>query len=178
VFPYLPSAKHGEPGHPLYLSLRQGGGRWDNPDLYRLSYLAHTPSGAIAEAFGSLSVWNPAMLKLPELYGSVRSLGVYSIDEEAHPFLDLDDATALLDRSLRPTAVVIRNLPRTQAIAADIFRENRWSGIQWWSSQRPQWTVCALWETGALEIQEVRGIAEHPALADAARTLAKHREGI
>lgn len=177
VAPLLRSAETGEPGHPLYMNPRQGAGRWDNPDLYHLLYLAHTPSGAIGETFGGIVRWTPAMLVVPGIPGSTRWLVVYSIDEEAHPCIDLDDARTLLDRGIRPTEVVIRNRPMAQAIAAGIFGEQRWSGIQWWSYQRAQWTVCALWDTAALVVESVEAIPSHPALADAARALAKDLTG-
>lgn len=78
-----------------------------------------------------------------------------------HPCIDLDDVKALLDRGIRPTEVV-RNRPRTQAIAAGIFGEQRWSGIQWWSYQRSQWTSSALWDTDALVVERVEEIPGHP----------------
>lgn len=141
-------------------------------------YLAASPEGAIGEAFGSFTVWTPAMLSFPALPGSRRSLGVYRMDEAALPLLDLDDANALVARSLRPTHVVVRNRPRTQQIAADIYAEGRWAGIQWWSFQRPQWVVIAVWHTDDLELQHVEDLVEHPAFDDAATTLAKARSGI
>ena len=178
VFPHLPFADPGEPGHPLYLSARQGSGRWDNPELYQLSYLAHSPEGAIGEAFGMISRWVPGMLAFPELPGATRRLGVYSVDEETHPCLDLDDSRALGERGLRPTDVVVRNRPKTQAISARVFREDRWSGVQWWSHQRPQRTLCAIWDRGALAFSHAEDLVGHPGLADAARELAKERDRI
>jgi hypothetical protein len=74
--------------------------------------------------------------------------------------------------------VVIRNRPRTQQIAAQIFNEQRWAGIQWWSYQRPQWTVVALWASRSLTVASVDDLRGHPALDDAARILAKTRRGV
>lgn len=178
VFPYLPSAAPGQPGHPLYIHPRQGVSRWDNPHLYLVLYLATTPEGAIGEALGNLTVWTPAMLVFPGVPGSARMLGVYRIDETAHPLLDLDDAKELVGRSLRPTHVVIRNRPRTQQIAADIYNETKWAGIQWWSFHTPQWVVTALWDTADLVFDHVEDLAGNVALDDAASALAKARSGI
>jgi hypothetical protein len=141
-------------------------------------YLAAAPEGSIGEAFGNLTVWTPAMLAFPGLPGSVRTLGVYRIDETAHPLLDLDDPKVLVARSLRPTHVVIRNRPRTQQIAADIYNETKWAGIQWWSFHRPQWVVMALWGTADLIFDHVEDVAGNVALDDAASALAKARSGI
>lgn len=174
VFPYLTTARPGDPGHPLSVpAAGQGRGRWDNPGLYTTMYLSPLPEAAIGEAFGNLVRWSAKMLTFPALPGSVRCLGSFEFDEEAHPLLDLDDAGVLLERGIRPTHVVIRNRLRTQQIAAGIFAESRWSGIQWWSYHRPQWTVVALWDVSRLTVVKVDDVAGHPGLAAAARTLAK-----
>ena len=162
-----------EPGHPLYVP-EQGTARWDNPELYRAMYVAASPSGAIGETFAHLSRWTPTMLNSPSLPGAVRTLATYTIDEERHPLLDLDDARTMLDRGLRPTDVVIRDRPRTQRIAADVFAEGRWAGLSWWSLHRPQWTLFVIWEPEALAGEiEITALDRHPALLDAARLLGK-----
>ncbi len=178
VFPYLSTAKSHEPGHPLYTYPVQGKGRWDNLSLYLVRYLATSPEAAVGEAFGQLAKWSSKMFVYPSLPGSEKRLGTYRLDETANPLLDLDDADELSRRHIRPTHVVIRNRPRTQQIAADIFNERRWAGIQWWSYQRPQWTVVALWATGTLTVASVDELRGHPALDDAARVLAKSRRGV
>lgn len=174
VLPYLTTASPSEPGHPLYVHPDQGRGRWDNPEVYRAIYVARSPSGAIGEAFAGLSMWSGAMLPFPSVPGSVRALVVYGFDEEAHPLLDLDDARMLLERSLRPTDVVIRNRPRTQGIARTVHSEERWAGMSWWSMHRPQWTLCVLWMPNVLSVERVEAIPGHPALFDSSRLLAKH----
>ncbi len=174
VFPHLPRAKPGEPGHPLYVHPLQGKGRWDNPALYLARYLAASAEAAVGEAFANLSTWSPAMLAAPFPAGSVRRLGTYRIDETANPLLDLDDAQALLDRHLRPTDIVVRNRPRTQSIAGAVFAEGHWAGISWWSYHRPQWTLLTLWSTVHIADERVEDIDGHPALTDAAKVLAKH----
>lgn len=173
VFPHRPDAGTDEPGHPLYVHADQGHGRWDNPDLYRAWYCASSASGAIGETFAHLSTWSHAMLPFPLIDGSRRRLGVYSLNEEMHPLLDLDDARALLDRSLRPTDIVKRIRPRTQSIARSAFGEGRWRGISWWSLHRPQWILHALWSFADVALEEVEDLAAHPGLRDAGLLLAK-----
>jgi RES domain len=176
VFPHLRGAAAGEPGHALYVP-RQGKGRWDNPALYRCFYLATSAEAAVGETFANLTEWTPAMLIVPGLPGSERQLGTYRVDEETNPLLDLDDPQALIDRGMRPTHVVVRNRPRTQGIAARIFDEGKWAGIQWWSCHRPQWTAVCLW-ADTLTVARVDPLPGHPAVDDAARSLAKMRSGI
>lgn len=173
VFPHLPDAGPGEPGHPLYIHPDQGLGRWDNALLYHSLYVATTASGAVGEAFAHLSTWSRAMLPFPAIVGAVRSLAVYSLDEERHPLLDFDDPRSLLDRSLRPTDIVVRNRPRTQQIARDAFNEGAWSGLSWWSMHRPQWTLLLLWRVDGVALEAVEPLAAHPAIRDAGRLLAK-----
>jgi hypothetical protein len=110
--------------------------------------------------------------------GARRRLGTYRFDETTHPLLDLDDARVLADRGLRPTYVVIRERPRTQQMAADIYSEHRWAGVQWWSYYRPQWTVVALWAADNLTVASVDDVAGQPALDEAAATLAVRRRRI
>ena len=174
VFPHHAAASLGEPGHPLYVHPDQGRGRWDNPDVYSAIYTAGSPSGAIGETFAGLSTWSGAMLPFPSVPGSVRALGVYGLEEEANALLDLDDARMLLQRGLRPTDVVIRNRPRTQAIARAVHAEAAWAGMSWWSMHRPQWTLYVIWIPELLSVERVEPIAGHPALLDSSRLLAKY----
>lgn len=109
----------------------------------------------------------------PSVRGSARALGVYALDEEACPLLDLDDARMLVERGLRPTEIVIRNRPHTQGIARQAHAEGRWAGMSWWSMHRPQWTLYVLWSPGSLTLEGVEPLPSHPALLDAGRLLAK-----
>jgi hypothetical protein len=179
VFPYLPGVTDPtEPGHPLYGHPLQGVGRWDNPQLYVVRYLATSPPAAVGEAFAALAAWSPAMLDFPVLAGARRVLGTYRFDDERNPLLDLDDASALVARNLRPTDIGRRDRPRTQQIAADIYAESTWAGISWWSFHRPQWTLVALWAADNLSDVQIDDLPGHPAIDDAAVTLAKVRRGI
>lgn len=174
VFPYRPDVDAGEPGHPLYVYPDQGSGRWDNPDLYFALYVASSASGAIGESFAHLSTWSQAMLPFPAIDGARRCLGAYSIDDDSHPLLDLDDSKVLLDRGLRPTDVVKRNRPRTQQIAREVFGEGKWSGLSWWSIHRPQWVLHALWNTESVALEDVGELPGHAALRDAGQLMAKN----
>ncbi len=178
VCDHLPSANPGAAGHPLYVYPAQGSGLWDNPHLYLARYLARNPEAAVAEAFGTLRVWTPAMLHAPGLPGSEKLIVTFSFDTETHPLLDLDDARELVQRSLRPTQVVIRDRPFTQSVAASVFAEGRWAGLGWWSFYRPEWPVAVLWDETTLGVLHMEEIVNHPALEQAAARLHKVRDGI
>jgi hypothetical protein len=149
VYPHVPTAVPGQPGHPLYLG-GQGSGRLDNPAHYRIWYLAIEPSGAIAEAFGDLDHWDDQMLAYPELPGSRKALATYRLDDDI-PLLELDDAHNLYERGLRPTQIIERNRAATQAWALRVYQERNdrgsriWQGIRWWSYHRPQWHIIGYW---------------------------------
>lgn len=173
VFPWLPSAAPGAVGHPTYVHAAQNSGRWDNADRYAAFYCAATADGAVGETFAHLSRWSAAMLPFPALPGARRALGIYEIDEERHPILDLDDPKALMARALRPSEVVMRNRPHSQAIALAIFEERTWSGIGWWSMHRPQWALRVLFGTAAVTTIDVQPLTGSAAIASAGRLLAK-----
>ncbi len=181
VFPHLPSAADSEPGHPHYLHRPQGHGRLDNPRHYDCWYLSAEATGAVGEVFGNLLSWSEKMFEMPALPGSRRSLGIYEVPDDL-PVLDLDDARALLDRGLRPTQVIARNRPATQAWALAIFREvdsrgdRLWDGVRWWSYHRPQWRIYGLWGSITPRCMRVEPLTlTHPAVVDAANVLSKVR---
>ena len=90
------------------------------------------------------------MFDFPLLPGSRRALGVYRLPDTLR-VLDLDDPAELLERSLRPTQIVTRNLSVTQAWGSRIWNERdphdstrrRWQAVQWWSYHRPFWDAWA-----------------------------------
>jgi hypothetical protein len=183
VFPYLPAAVPGEPGHPLYLHYPQGQGRLDNPSNYDTWYFATTPEAAVGEVLGDHSVWGDDNFVFPQLPGARRVLGVFQIADDTK-LLDLDDARAMLDRGLRPTQVIARNRAVTQGWALAVFGERDdtggrcWDGIRWWSFQRPHWTVIGLWYSAEEhlrhELVDVEQLSiDHPAVRDAAHSLAR-----
>ncbi len=178
VFPYLAAAAPGEPGHSGYLHGPQGKGRLDNPAEYACWYLSAEAGGAVGEVFADLGRWSPEMFDVPFLPGGERSLGVYEIPDET-PLLDLDDAKHLLDRGLRPTQVIERNRPATQAWVLKIFDERdadgsrRWRGVRWWSYHRPQWRILGLWGVTPSKVAVEPLEQGHPAIHDAARALSK-----
>ena len=177
VFPRVEGARRNRPGHPLYVHTPQGSGRLDNPEHYLVRYFAATPAGAVAESFGTLTRWVPAMFVFPGLGPSAsRALGVYDVPDDT-PVLDLDDARALLDRDLRPTRVITRDRPVTRAWALRVFQEaRRWAGVRWWSYYRPEWPIVGLWRDEGLRVRAAEPLSlDHPAVDEAARELAKER---
>jgi hypothetical protein len=178
IFGHDPDAATGEPGHPDFLYPGQGSGRWDNPDHYLGWYMASSPAAAVGEVFGDLASWDDAMFDFPFLEGARRVLGTYSVPDSI-ALLDLDDAAALADRTLRPTQVVSPNRVATQRVALDIFNEQDrsgarlWAGVTWWSSRRAYWPVHFIWgQTPACESIDSLHVA-HPAVRDAATALSK-----
>ncbi len=183
VFRHLATARSGESGHPMYLHKPQGMGRWDNPTAYDAWYLSRDQQGAVGETLGDLPRWRESVFPVSSPAGGRLALGVYEIPDGTE-LLDLDDARTLLDRSLRPTQVVIRNRSATQDIALRAFRETRadgtrkWVGISWWSVRWPQWKPICLWvppgEKPPHKLHRVERLdMSHPAVIDAAKTLAK-----
>lgn len=176
VFPYLPTARPGQPGHPLYEHRPQRGGRVDHPDYY-VWYLARQPEAAVGETFGNLAVWDRSVFGVPFIPGARRALGVYVLPDDLR-LLDLDDARVLLDRSLRPTQIVARNLAVTQAWGHAIWAEpdphdqvgRRWQAVQWWSYHHPTWPILASWARPRLEHVEPLSLT-NPAVTEAARAL-------
>lgn len=142
----------------------QGAGRLDNPEHYRLLYLSDRPAGAVAEAFGNHARWTDGLLAgPPSLPGSRRVLATYASPRLR--LLDLDDAAALVARSLRPSQVVTRDRRVTQRWALAVFREQRWSGVRWWSYYDPGWGSIGLWQPRALRVERVEPLTwDHPAL--------------
>ncbi|MBD7994652.1 RES family NAD+ phosphorylase [Arthrobacter sp. Sa2CUA1] len=152
IFPYLPRAQPGEPGHPLYLHKPQSGGRLDNPGSYDLWYLAMTPAGAVAEVFGDQNQWTADMFDVPYLRGSRRALATLEIPDSIN-LLDLDNAQNLVDLRIKPSEVVTRNRAASQAWALRVFNQRntagaqQWAGVKWWSFHRPHWEIIGIWET-------------------------------
>lgn len=176
VFPYLPTAGIGQPGHPLYEHTPQRGGRVDHPDYY-VWYLSPNAEAACGEVFGNLTSWDDSMFDFPLIPGARRALGTFRVPNDLR-ILDLDDPTQLVRLNLRPTQIVARNLSVTQQWAHRIWDERRpgdpdqrrWDAVSWWSYHQPTWTVSASWQRPHLvEVTELA--LTHPAIVDAATTL-------
>lgn len=148
VFNHVPGAPPGSPGHPSYLHRPQTKGRWDNPSLYDSWYLSTSPEGAIAETFGNFEFWATAMFVRAYLPAGRITLGIFEAPDDMG-ICDLDDANNLLHLGMKPSQVVTRNLPYTQARAAEAFAEGRWAGLGWWSFHRPFWSNRMLWSTAS-----------------------------
>lgn len=175
VFPHLPAAAAGQPGHPLYEHRPQHGGRIDHPD-YFVWYLSRHAEAACGESFGNLARWDASMFEFPRLPGARRALGVFSLPDDL-AVCDLDDPAQLVRLGLRPTQVVARNRPVTRAWGHRIWSETEpdgathtWQAISWWSYHRPLWTVLASWVRPELDHVEPLDL-QHAAIRDAATTL-------
>ena len=173
VLPFLPGAAPGQPGHPLYIP-PQGGGRLDNPDIYRILYLADQASGAIAESFGRFPEWTSAILAgSPSLPGSSRVLARYNLPDTLQ-VCNLDDPQQLITLHLRPSEIVSRAYADTRAWARRIFAAKLWGGIRWWSYYDPRWSSFGLWDIETLRFEEIIPLTlDTPALIEAATVIAR-----
>ena len=142
VTPVDPAARAGSPYHPGYVPRSSGQHRIDHPSQYDTLYMATSPAAAIAEAFGRMPRWDDRLLAHPK--GFVRQLTTFELPDD-RPVLDLNDASTLVRRKLRPSQVVTRDRERTQRWAIDAYDEGRWAGISWWSRYDADWTTCGLW---------------------------------
>lgn len=175
VFPYLPGAQSGEPGHPLYVPRPQGAGRIDDPSLYEAMYLGDSPVCAVTETFGNLKVWTPKMLLTPYLPTGRRALGTYELQDGA-TVADLDDPSLLVSLGLRPSRVTTRERSITQAWARVLFERQQWVGVRWWSYYDPDSYAYGLWDRTALDVVGVEPLAiDHPTIVEAAGRLRRIR---
>lgn len=145
----------------------------DNPEVYRVLYVSDSPVGAVAEAFGNHGIWTDGLFAgRPELPGSRTCLA--EIDAPGARALDLDDARALLDRNLKPSAIVTRDRAVTRGWALRIHREKRFAGVRWWSYYDPRWGSYGFWDLRRMRARSVIPLdREHPAVIEAAATLAR-----
>lgn len=145
-----PGAKPGAPYSAEFIP-PQGYGRWDNPDLYRLRYLATSPEGAIAETFGSHATWTPAMLHAELKPDRTRALTVFEAAENPK-LAELADPQTLLQYGVRVTDVVRRELRVTQLLAARLYDSGDYEGISWWSFYHPSISLVALFQPDSLRV--------------------------
>lgn len=174
VHPWIEGTDPTEPYGALFVPPGQGSGRWDNPDLYTVRYLSTSPEGAIAETFGALAAWSPAMLRVPSHPDAVRALSTYEMPDTLR-LADLDDPAQLVELGIpRVTDVVARNTRRTQRLAARIHERGTWDGISWWSFYHPSITLVATWRTEDIELRETSALdVGDAAVQDAARRLVR-----
>jgi hypothetical protein len=66
----------------------------------------------------------------------------------------------LVDRDLRPSNVVTRDRATTQRWALEVFEEDKWDGIRWWSFHNPEWGSFGLWNRDGLELVSVTPLNE------------------
>lgn len=169
----MKGARRGAAGHPLYVPPVQGAGRLDNPEHYLTLYASDAPAGAVAEAFGNLAFWSEELfLGRPSIPKSTTVLATYELKDAA--VLDLDDAEALLSRTLKPSDVITRDRTVTQRWALDVYRERRWAGVRWWSYHDPRWGSFGVWAVDRLRVEEIEVLTrDHPAVLEAGSVLAR-----
>lgn len=138
-------AKPSEPYSAEFIPPQQGYGRWDNPDLYTLRYLATSPEGAIIEAFGSHAIWREDMFRTGDSSHTIRALSTFDLPEDT-VFADLSDPRLLIEYNVTVTEVVKRNPRATQRLAARLFQSHEFDGIAWWSYYQPSLTLIALFQ--------------------------------
>jgi len=156
VLPLESNAAHHEAGGALFVP-DSTDGRIDNVGVYKVLYLAREPEGAIAETYGRIPLWKPAMLKSAS--GVPHSLVTYSLPEMNAVF-SLDDTVALASLGVaNPSQIVARNRPFTQALALQIYGQQRYIGISWWNYYEPAWASFGLWDTSSLEVIHAEQLA-------------------
>jgi RES domain-containing protein len=121
----------------------QQSGRWDNSRLYGALYLSLSQAGAVAEVLGNHAEWVDELFESPGTGLRRHLLTVEVADQVAGALVDVDDASFLSDRGLRPSEVAGRSRARTRTLAADLFAEGA-PGIRFWSYHRPEWTNVVL----------------------------------
>ena len=155
VIPFVPGARKGEPGHPLYFPPNQGMARVDNLNHYAVGYLATSGSCAVSESFGFFSAWDSMMLRpvktLPESRWVIAN---YTLKPESAIF-DMDDAANLLKLKIRPSRVVTRDRAVTQSWALKVYKKKVSSGVSWWSFYNPDWSCVGLWDLSKLKVKEI-----------------------
>ncbi|MGH8925547.1 MAG: RES domain-containing protein [Acidimicrobiia bacterium] len=171
VFPWLEGARRSQSGHPSFVP-GGGAGRIDNPEHYSALYLSDGPGGACAEAFFFKAVWDAKMLRgSPSLPGSAQAIATFEM-EPVVQVCDLDDASRLVALDLRPSQVVTRDRRVTQAWALQIFQQQRFGGIRWWSYHDPRWGSHGMWATDSLQLRGVEPLTlDHVAVTEAAAVL-------
>jgi hypothetical protein len=147
VFPWDPAAVPGAPYSAISVAPRQkqGGGRFDLPELTSVLYLAETPDHGFAEF---LQDFRTQILTRAHLKRNGRPLALVSVDvplETFHSLPDLADPATLRHYDLRPDVL---SLPRphrrtTQAIARRIWDDGQ-AGLRWWSAFHGEWHTTVL----------------------------------
>lgn len=147
VFPWDRRAAPGHPYSAMSVAPRekQGGGRFDLPELTSVLYLAETPEHGYAEF---LQDFRTQILTRAHLKRNQRPLAHVSVDVPLvvfHSLPDLADPETLQRYDIRPD---ILSLPRphrrtTQAIAHRIWDDSR-AGLRWWSAFHGEWHTTVL----------------------------------
>jgi len=174
LLPYVPGARKGNVGNPLYFPPNQGLARVDNSGHYHVGYLATSASCAVAESFGFLTTWDSQMLRpIKTLPDSQWAVVTYALSEGSDIF-NMDDASNLQKLKLRPSRVVTRDRAITQSWALKIYNNGGTAGLSWWSFYNPDWSCVGVWNLSKLRIKDVDVLTlDHPWVAEASRATNK-----
>jgi RES domain len=136
-------------GGPLYVARsRQGAGRHDAPTLYGAWYCSRDAVSAVAE---SIQFLRGSLLTDDDFARNgdvVKALVELELDH-AVALVDLDDASQLVKRRLRPSQVATLRRAATQRMAAAIYEEGA-AGLLWWSTLEAEWTNVTLFHERVL----------------------------
>lgn len=137
------------PGGPLFVArARQGAGRHDAPNLYGAWYGSREAVSAIAESIQYLRGHVLTDRDFTRVGGTTKALVGLRLDPSLR-LVDLDNASELVARGLRPSQVATTRRIVTQAIAASVFKEGA-DGMLWWSTLDAEWTNLTLFYERAL----------------------------
>jgi len=161
ALPWSPSARAGEPGHPLWVPRElQGSGRHDSPEHYGCIYLSEEPVPAVAEVLAPFRGTGRLGPELLVRSGRRLALAALDLDDRA-TLVDLDDPAVLVLAGLRPSSVATGRRHVTQSYALALWgRHPRAAGLRWWSTLEASWILMTLFDRAlpALVVREVRAL--------------------
>jgi hypothetical protein len=176
VFPFDASAAPNDRGGALFVPPGSRNGRIDNPDLYRVFYVASVPQAAIAETFGRFPIWRAETF----LNGRGFPYALATIESpDAFELFDMNDIDALRSIGInRPTDVVTRDREVTQAWARTIFERGGYCGVVWWSFYDPAWQIAGIWSQDLLRLVREPEVLDVglPVVAESAAMLVRQIE--
>lgn len=149
VFAWDGTASGRADGGPLSVARHlQGTGRHDAPLKYGAWYCSQHAVSAVAE---SMQFWRGRQIQDADFHsptGLTSALVSFTIPDDVS-IVDLDDASALVTRGLRPSQVATRRRTVTQRIAQSIFDDGA-IGLLWWSTLEAEWTNVTLFHERAV----------------------------
>lgn len=126
----------------------QGAGRHDAPSHYGAWYCARDAVSAIAEAMQYLRGNAVHDADFQRADGLTKAIVRLRFDGSLR-LVNLDDASELVRRRLRPSQVATTRRATTQPIAVAVFGEGA-GGLEWWSSLDAEWINVTLFHERVL----------------------------